>query len=185
MAAEKTLLTGDDLLGLPAADGTRYELVRGELRTMPPVNYEHGIITSRLDRRMASHVEANGLGEVLAGDPGFTLEPDPQSIRAPDVAFFAADRVPRERPSAAFPDLIPDLVAEIVSPSETAFEVEEKIQEWLNAGVRVVLALYPRSRTITIRRPHGESRVLTENEALECPDLLPGFSCRVGDLFPY
>lgn len=185
VTAEKTLLTADDLEALSAAtvDGTRYELVRGELRTMPPVNYEHAQITARLVRELGIHADANQLGDVLAGDPGFTLERSPDTVRAPDVAFFTAARVPHPRPTRGFPELVPDLAAEVVSPSQTAAEIEEKIQMWLEAGVRLVLVLYPSRRSITLRSG-VEARVLSEHDTLELGDLLPGFACRVGDLFP-
>lgn len=185
MTAEKTLLTADDLeaLSAHAVDGTRYELVRGELRTMPPVNFEHALILTELARVLANHVEAHRLGVVLSGDPGFTIERGPDTVRAPDVAFFAADRVPRPRPSRGFPELVPDLLAEIISPSQTAAEIEEKIQMWLELGVKVVLVLYPTRRSIMVRTRH-DTRVLSTEDTLEC-DLLPGFSCMVRDLFPH
>lgn len=185
MAAEKTLLSADDLEALSAAalDGTRYELVKGELQAMPPVNYEHAQITVRLARELGNYADAHQLGDVLAGDPGFTLERDPDTVRAPDIAFFAAHRVPRPRPSRGFPELVPDLVAEVVSPTQTAAEIEEKIQMWLDTGVQLVLVLYPSRRSITLRSPQ-EARILSQQDTLECGDLLPGFACRVGDLFP-
>lgn len=185
VTAQETLLTTNDLEALAAhtVDGTRYELVRGELRTVPPVNFEHAEITVRFAQRLQNHVDARQLGVVLAGDPGFTIERHPDTVRAPDVAFFAAARVPHPRPRRGFPELVPDLAAEIISPSQTAAEIEEKIQMWLEAGVKLVLVLYPSRRSITVRSTH-DARVLSEHDRLECGDLLPGFSCAVGDLFP-
>lgn len=185
MTAEKTLLTAHDLeaLSASAVDGTRYELVKGELRTMPPVNYEHAQITVRFAALLQSHVAANQLGDVLGGDPGFTLERGPDTVRAPDIAFFAAARVPRPRPTRGFPELIPDLVAEVVSPTQSAAEIEEKIQMWLQVGVKLVVIVYPTTRSVTVRSASG-TRVLREEETLECEEVIPGFACRVGDLFP-
>ena len=185
MTAEKTLLSAEDLQKLSdaAVDGTRYELIKGELRTMPPVNVEHAIITARLTRQLGNHVSANSLGEVLAGDTGFTLERDPDTVRAPDVAFFTAARLPHPVPSRGFPELVPDLLAEVVSPSQTAAEIEEKIQMWLELGVKMVMVLYPSRRSITVRTSQ-DAQVLLEDDILECGDVVPGFACRVGDLFP-
>lgn len=185
MTAETRLLTAEDLERLSAAtqDGTRYELLRGELRTMPPVNFEHARITVCLATTLENHVVSRGLGVVLAGDPGFTLERNPDTVRAPDVAFFAAARVPHPIPSRGFPELVPDLVAEIVSPTQTAAEIEEKVQMWLEMGVRLVLVLYPSRRSIMVRSAH-DTRVLSESETLDCGDVIPGFACPVRDLFP-
>ena len=185
MTAEKTLLTADDLEALSAAtlDGTRYELIKGELRTMPPVNFEHAMITAQIALVLGNHVNPHRLGVVLAGDPGFTLERSPDTVRAPDVAFFAAARVPQPRPTRGFPELVPDLVVEVVSPSQTAAEIEEKVQMWLAIGVKLVLTVYPKTRSVTVRSPNS-ARVLLEQDDLEGGELLPGFACRVGDLFP-
>ena len=184
MAAEKTLFTADDLLRLPDG-GKQHELVRGELRKMSPGGWEQGIVSARLVRRVANHVEDHDLGLVLTNEPGFRIERDPQTVRATDLAFVAKDRVPASRPSVAFPDFAPDLVAEVVSPSESAADVEEKIHLWLRAGVRLLWVLYPRLRSISVYRSFEDVRILDENSVLDGADVLPGFSCPVRDLFPY
>jgi Uma2 family endonuclease len=183
MAVEKKVYTAEDLLHL-SDDGMRHELVRGELRTLPPAGEEHGIVAGEGFRLIANHVRANRLGQVFAAETGFFLEHNPDVVRAPDVAFVAASRFERG-PSPRFSDLVPDLVVEVVSPYDTAREVEEKVQAWLRAGVRLVWVVHPSTRSVTVYRSLHDIHALTENEQLDGGDVLPGFACSVGDFFPY
>ena len=116
MAVQPTLMTADELLRLPR-DGQRHELVRGELRTMPPAGYEHGWSTGKLDRSLGNFVEAHGLGDVVPGDVGFRLATDPDTVRAPDVAFVTAERVRAAGRVTGYWPGAPDLVVEVISPS--------------------------------------------------------------------
>ena len=184
MAAEKTLLTADNLLRLPD-DGMRHELVKGELRSMPPASEEHGIVAAEAAFLIQNHVRAQRLGHVFAAETGFVIEHDPDVVRAPDVAFIAAARFQGRSPSRSFSDIVPDLVVEVVSPYDTATEVEEKIHDWLRAGVRLAWVVHPSTRSVTVYRSLSDVRVLTEDEQLDGAEILPGFTCRVRDLFPY
>jgi Uma2 family endonuclease len=151
MTVEKTLLTADDLFHLPD-DGMRHELVRGELRTMPPAGGLHGSIANRLANRITNFVEPRGLGEVFAAETGFWIDHNPDVVRAPDVAFVAAGRLPEGVVPVTYVDLVPDLLAEVVSPNDTATEVEEKVHDWLRAGSRMVLVLHWRTKSVTVYR---------------------------------
>lgn len=184
MAAQKTLLTAEDLARMPD-DGNRYELVKGELRAMPYAGWEQGVVSGRLVLEVGNHVKAHDLGEVLTNDPGFRIEREPDTVRAPDLAFVAKARLPAGRPSRAFPDIAPDLLAEVVSPSQTAAQLQEKIHQWLEAGVRLVWVLYPLTRSVIAYRSPSDVRALTENDQLDGGDVLPGLTCQVRDLFPY
>jgi Uma2 family endonuclease len=182
MTIEKTLLTADDLFRLPD-DGMRHELVRGELRTMPPAGFNHGVIASELQWHVANFVRSRRLGYTPTADPGFVIAHGPDTVRVPDVVFVAAERIRGELPKS-FADLAPDLVAEVVSPSDSAREVEEKVQDWLAAGVRLVWVVHPTTRSVTVYRSLQDIRILREADTLDGADVLPGFTCRVGDLFP-
>jgi Uma2 family endonuclease len=184
MATEKTLVTADELLRLPA-DGRRHELVRGELRTMAPAGGEHGIVSGQAARLLGNHVVPNQLGYVLGAETGIRLARDPDTVRAPDAAFIAAGRLPSGRPPAGYFELVPDLVVEVVSPADTAREVEEKVHEWLSAGARLVWVIHPSTRSVTVYRSLADVRVLTEDVQLDGADVLPGFACAVRELFPY
>ena len=178
--ATKTLLTADDLLALPN-DGLRHELVGGELRTLTPAGLEHGAIVMRLAGRVWQFVEANGLGVVYGAETGFRLASDPDTVRAPDLAFVSAERVAEVTPKHGFGTGAPDLAAEVVSPGDSYSEVEEKVLDWLRAGTRLVWVIDPRTRTVAVHGASGNASILTD--VLTGGDVIPDFECRVPDLF--
>jgi Uma2 family endonuclease len=180
MAVAEKLMTAEDLLQLSGTG--RYELVKGVLVEMTPPGYEHGKYANRLNYLITHHVMQNDLGEVVAAETGFRLSRNPDTVRAPDVAFISKARRPATPPTG-YADFAPDLVAEVVSPNDDPDEIQSKVTDWLNAGVRLVLVVYPRSRQVAVYRSLREVTVLTETDALTAPDVLPGFSCPVSDLF--
>jgi Uma2 family endonuclease len=105
-------------------------------------------------------------------------------VRAPDTAFVAAARL-QGPPSRRFSEAVPDLAVEVVSPYDTAPEVEEKVQTWLQAGVRLVWVVHPSTHSVTVYRSLQDIHALTGDEQLDGGDVLPGFICSVRDLFPY
>lgn len=176
-----TLITADDLLALPD-NGEKYELVRGELRVMAPAGFEHGRVGLRFGARLLMFVEAHGLGVVVGPDTGFLLSKNPDVIRSPDVGFVTSARVPTQPTQKFFPGA-PDLAVEFLSPSDTAMEIEERLADYFSAGTQLVWVINPRTRTASVYRPNQPVLRLIANDALTAPDLLPGFECKVGDLF--
>jgi Uma2 family endonuclease len=166
-------MTAEELLELPD-DHMRHELVEGELRTMAPAGGEHGRVAMRIGARMFEHVDERGMGVVYAAETGFILRRGPDTVRAPDVAFLAADRVP---------ELAPDLVVEVVSPSDRASEVAEKAAMWLDAGVRLVWVVDPQARLAAVHHPGGLVTVLRQDGVLDGEDVLPGFRLPLAPLF--
>ena len=181
-ASAGQLLTGEDLLRMPNA-GKQYELVRGVLRKMSPPSFRHSEIAWNISTPLGIHVKANGLGRVGVGDPGFMLQRDPDLILAPDVAFLSNDRLPPGAKAEGFLPGAPDLVVEVVSPSDTADEVEGKIEDWLNMGCRMVVAVNDRRRTVTVHRPGRPPRVLRGDEVLDGEDVVPGFRLPLPEIF--
>jgi Uma2 family endonuclease len=182
MAETRTLMTADELLHLPD-DGKHYELVAGELIEAAWPGGEHGYVAGNASYRLSAFVEQRGLGgAVFAAATGFRTSRDPDTVRAPDMAYVAGPRVAQAR-VAGYPDLAPDLVVEVVSPNDRASEIHAKVMEWLGAGSQLVWVLYPASRTVVAHRPASEARVLQADDRLDGAPVLPGFSCRVGDLF--
>jgi Uma2 family endonuclease len=182
-----TLITADELLRMPD-DGCRYELVEGEICKMTPAGWRHGGVVSYVDRLIGAFVEQHGLGRVLAGDPGFLLARDPDTVRAPDVAFVRRERQAEADPAGGFWPGAPDLAVEVVSPGDRFIEVDEKARMWLGAGAAAVWVVNPQWRTVTVYRPGAEPsapdvRTLTENDELDGGDVLPGFRCPVGEIF--
>ncbi len=182
MAVEPRLMTADELLRLPD-DGMRHELVRGELRTMPPSGYEHGQQTSIVDTFLRPYVKLNNLGDVVAGDVGFRLTTDPDTVRAPDVAFVSAERVRAVGRVTGFWPGAPDLVVEVIPPNDLYTEVEDKVAEWLEHGARLVCVVNPRRRTVARHRPGEAVVILTERDLLDGEDVVPGWTLAVRELF--
>jgi Uma2 family endonuclease len=114
---------------------------------------------------------------------GFVLEHDPDTVRAPDVAFVTAARVPDATSRGKYFDGAPDLAVEVVSPGDTAAEVLEKVQEYLAAGCQMVWVIESKTRTVVSYRPDGSAKVLREDDQLSGEDVLPGFSVPVRRVF--
>jgi len=182
MSTQKILFTADDLLRLPN-EGKRYELVKGELIEMAPTGGRHGRVAIRIGWRLGAYVEQQDLGEVFAAETGFLLERNPDKVRAPDGAFVAKGRLPPGDLPVGFLDIVPDLVVEVVSPSDTASYVQAKVEDWIRAGVRLVWVFYPDTRSVASYGSLDEVRILTESDRLQGDPVLPGFSCLVKDLF--
>ena len=179
MTTAQKLMTAEELLLLPD-DGYRQELVRGELVEMPPPGKRHGVVSSRFGLAIGSYSEANDYGTV--GDNyGYLLESNPDTVRAPDVAWFAPGH-PAER-TDGYPERAPDLVVEIKSPNDTPRMVAERAQMWLDFGSREVWYGDPERTTVTRYRPGQEPVTLYEDDVLDGGDLLPGFSIPVWQLF--
>jgi Uma2 family endonuclease len=182
MSTAAQLMTADELWRLPD-DGMRHELIRGELTTMPPSGAEHGGTTVNLATPLDQHARSHDLGRVLAAETGFVLARDPDTVRAADVAFVEKGRIPRGGlPREFFPGA-PNLAVEVVSPSDTLVEVQEKVEEWLTAGAQMVWVVNPRNRTVTVYRSPTKPIVLTANDELDGQDVVPGFRIRVSELF--
>ena len=180
VAETGTRITAEELLGLPD-DGKRRELVRGELREMAPAGARHGRATMRLASRLDRHVETNQSGMVLAAETGFKISRD--TVRAPDVSFVARERVPYGGPPEGYWDLAPDLAVEVVSPNDTAADVQSKVQMWLEAGVRLVWIVYPGTNSVVVHKSLKEAATLTATDILTGNDIVPGFECLVAEIF--
>lgn len=182
MTTEVRVVTAEELLRMPD-DGFRYELVRGELRKMSPAGHTHGRVAMRFGSRLDHYVDAHDLGVVYAAETGFLIDRDPDTVRAPDVAFVRRDRLElADRSRGYFPEA-PDLAVEVISPGDTYSEVEEKAMAWLAAGTRMVLVVDPRRRTVTRYRSFGDITILTEADIIDGEDVVPGWTIRVADLF--
>jgi Uma2 family endonuclease len=180
MAATAGFITAEELWAMPG--GQHRELVRGELRTTGPSGFDHGAVAINLSGLVTSHVKQYKLGNVVM-KTGFILARNPDVVRGPDVAFVQAARIPASGRPAKFWEGAPDLTVEVVSPSDTIEEVEEKVDDYLAAGTRMVWIVNPRRRTITVHRPGSNPVVLRETDTLDGQDVLPGFQCGVREAF--
>lgn len=178
----QTLVTADELLRMPD-DGKRYELIKGELIEMAPAGPRHGEIAATVVIVLGHYVRQNDLGTIFAAETGFLLRYDPDTVRAPDAAFIAKDRLPPEGVPSSYSDTIPDIVVEVVSPSDRAGQIQTKIEQWIEHGVKLVWLVHPERRSITVYRSLNEVHVLHEDDTLTGDPVLPGFSCPVADIF--
>lgn len=169
------LVTAEDLLHMHIAD-KRVELVRGVLVVSEPPGYFHGEVTARLARILGNHVDARTLGTVLAGDAGFKLTVNPDTVRGPDVAFVRRERLPKPSP-AGFAALAPDLAVEILSPGDRAGDVLAKVADWLSAGSQLVWVIDPDRRLARVYRHDGTETTVSQGGELEGENVVPGFSC--------
>jgi Uma2 family endonuclease len=176
-----TLVAAEDLLRDPEREG-RFELVRGELRERAVPNYRHGRVAVTTTIVLGGFVRRHELGDLIS-EGGYVFERDPDTVFLPDLSFVRADRVPPLDQQQGYPDLVPDLAIEVLSPSNTALEVAEKVHIYLETGVRLVWLLNPRQRSVTVHTPDRVARTLDEGDTLDGGDVLPGFAVRVGELF--
>jgi len=149
---------------------------------MTPAGFDHGRIVARIGARLTNFVEQHGLGVVTGAETGFQLARDPDTVRAPDVAFVRAERVPPGATPGFFQGA-PDLAVEVVSPSDRAGELLQKIHDWLDAGCRAVWVVDPASGTISVYRGQGDTVIRKSADELSGDDILPGFKLSVAEIF--
>ncbi len=184
VSAPKKTHTIQDLWELSHSTGKRYELVKGELRELTPTGWEHGRICARLARLLDVYASTRGTGVVLGAETGCILQTEPEpTVRAADVAFVRKDRLPEGVVPEQFGAIVPDLVVEVISPSDRYAALAEKIGDWLRAGVQMVWVVDPVDRRVIVHRAHQPLQVLGEEDTLSGEEILPGFSCRVSEIF--
>ncbi len=181
MATDTKLLTAEEFALLE--DENARELVEGEVYMAPPPEPWHGETAATVLLRFGNYVDLHQLGRTYAAETGFIIRRNPDTVRAPDFAFVREERAPAVR-RHGYLDLVPDLITEVVSPSDSANHIQRKMQEWLAAGVRMGLVLYPPTQRLAIYRPDRDIRLLGPDDPFDGEDVLPGFSCMVRDLFP-
>lgn len=169
----------------PDDEEKRYELDEGELIEMSPGSDRHGVTMNWIAYLVAGFVLEHDLGEVTAAETGFVLGTDAKTgrdtVRAPDVAFIAKARlVPL---TGKFFRLAPDLAVEVVSPSDTARQLRRKVRQFLKAGTRLMLILYPDDRIVDVYRPGQPAQTLDGGDQIDLGEVLPGFVVKVSDLF--
>lgn len=172
------LVTAEDLLNMPD-DGTRHELIKGELLTMPVPKLLHGFVTVKLSVLLYNHIEANNLGRTV-GESGFHLETGPDTVLGPDIAFISRHRIPDD--DDCFYPGAPDLAVEVLSPSDRRGKVERKTALWLDLGARSVWNVNPRKRTVEVFHADGQRWLFSEGDEL-VDDVVPGFRVAVSKIF--
>lgn len=182
MTTRAQLTTADELLRLPSGR-VRYELVRGELRTLALEGHEHGTLAAEFATRLWSVVRANKLGQVYAAETGFKLASNPDTVRAPDAAFVSQKRLDEVGPGQSYWPGAPDLAVEVVSPNDLYTEVSERVAEWLEAGSSMVVVVNPRSRQVFVHLSPTDVKVLGGAYTLDGGEVVPGWQLPIRELF--
>jgi Uma2 family endonuclease len=180
MATAAKTMTADEYFAL--GDIGPSALVQGELISMSPAGYDHGWIACNIAGALRNFVKANKLGRVSTAEAGFLISKNPDTVRAPDVAFVRADRIPPGGQKKFF-DGPPDLAIEALPPDDRSSEVNAKIYDWLQAGCLQAWVVDPQNKTITVYRNRREAAVFALEDTLADDDLLPGFSLPVTEVF--
>jgi Uma2 family endonuclease len=181
----ETRFTPEDLLNLP--DGVNYELVDGKL-VERHMGMESSLIALRIGHRISQFLDQHPMGLLFGADASYQCFPDaPDKIRKPDVSFIQNGRLADNKPPQGHCRLAPDLAIEVVSPNDLASEIEEKVAEYRHVGIRLIWIVYPRTRTVSIRRlpqsPLGAGDQAGATDTISGEDVLQGFSCPVKDFF--
>lgn len=183
MATTATRLRYSDLERLPG--GEYLELIDGVLLPMVPPSLDHGDTAGLLVQRLRNHRDALGLGGMLGPEIAFGFGPqdDPATVLLPDVAYVREEVLPPKAERGRVCPVAPDLAVELLSPSNTAVEIETRVAIYLEGGTRLVWVLNPVRRTVTVHLPDRTARTLVAGDALDGGDVLPGFALPVADLF--
>ena len=176
------LLTAENLLRLDG-NGVRGELIRGVLCETMPKGHEHGTVVVSLSAELRNFVRPRKLGTLTASDSGVWLERNPDTVREPDIAYFSAEKIPLDTRVTGYAEAVPDLVVEIASPNDSRPEINDKALMWLRYGVRLVWVVHPDNQTVDQYQDEQPVRTLTSANTLGGEEVLPGFTCLVGDLF--
>jgi Uma2 family endonuclease len=172
----------EEFLALPD-DGCQYDLIRGELITMPGSGFDHSDIGLGLGGSLRTFARQHNLGRVTGADGAYILNRENRTVLVPDAALVRADRLPPPGERSKILDLVPDLVVEVASPNDSANMISEKVREYLDAGVRLVWVVLPKRRMVNVYTQDQSGRLLYEDDILDGGDVLPGFEMRVGEIF--
>jgi len=178
--ATRTLLTVEQFEQLPEEEHYRYELDHGELIEVSSGNYQHNQIRGRLETSLRLFLAERRIGEVVA-EQEFRLGED--TVRKPDVAFMRFEKASQIDKAKSILEVVPDLIAEIVSPNDTAAQLMRKVDQYLAAGCGCVWVIYPAEQKVLGCGPNDRLQAFGVGKNLEAPELIPGFSFPVAELF--
>ena len=180
--AKNKLLTAEDLLRLHS-QGVKGELIRGVLHEKVAVGKRHTFIAGNLLAPLHHHVRQRRLGRVGGTDGGVLIQRDPVTVREPDIFFVSSERLSLDDRPDGYLEVAPELVVEIVSPSDTQQSVNDKTEMWLGHGVQLVVEVYPAERAVMLHRRNVPFVTLTGDNVLEIEGILPGFSLPLAEIF--
>ena len=184
-STQTKLMTADEFyefVSRPENEGKYFELVRGEVVEMSRPGGLHCLVCGNITFLLAGYVRQRGEGTVMCNDPGILLEQDPDTVRGPDVAYFASS-TDYEEVNPKWIEETPTLAVEVLSPNDKPGKVNRKVAEYLASGVLMVSVVDPEERDVTVHRPNATMIRLEKEQEFDGGDVLPNFRCRVADFF--
>lgn len=182
MSVESALVTADEFEQIAAERDGLCELVCGEVLEMTRSGGTHGAVCGKISRFVGNWTDRSQLGIVITNDPGIVTRRNPDSVRGPDFYYAKWTTLPGGVPPKKWLNVPPELCVEVLSPSDRWVEVIEKIAEFLEFGVSEVWIGDPATQQLHVYKPDAPPVVLAGDDQLTS-DILPGFQCRVGDMF--
>lgn len=174
-------VSAEQLAALPP--GKRYELVKGELKMMSPAGGQHGLIAMQIGSMLNHHVRKHKLGRVFAAETGFRLATEPDTVRAPDVAFVGSGKMSTVENLVGYLPFAPDLAVEVVSPNDSFSAVESKAEMWLQSGCKMCLVVDPENQSVRVYRNTSVIEVLHSGDTLDANDVVEGWQVAVAEFF--
>ncbi len=181
MGSTKALVSAEQFLQMPPQEGKRFELNEGALVEMTFPSFKHNKVAGRLYVQLELFLREHPLGEAFPSDSGYQL--GPATVRGPDISFLRTERMRSLNWDSNDFDGAPDLAVEVVSRSDSARDLQQKVGQYLEAGAHTVWVIYPDTREIHIFAHDGSVRRIGADGVLEVPELLPGFSVSAHELF--
>ncbi|MCY4576302.1 MAG: Uma2 family endonuclease [Chloroflexi bacterium] len=161
----------------------RGELIRGVFcPTMIP-GIQHGQVMANITMLLGLVMSPNKLGTIVTANAGVLLGRNPDTVLGPDISYFSRERLPLETEIRGYAEVPPELVVEVVSPSDTPREVAGKANMWLVGGVQLVWVVWPETKMVEIYRPDNQPETLREADTLTGGEVLPHFTVTVADIF--
>ena len=182
-------MTAEEFFDSPYAHG--FELVKGRIvskgggkfEVNMPAGAKHGAVIDELETRISYFVRENKLGKVFAAETGFILAEG--TVRGIDISFVGNEKITEFGIPDKFFPVAPDLAIEVISPGNTFDEIQDKIEEYIIAGTKLVWIVYPKQKMIHIYRQNNLIKILRENDTLEGEDILPNFQVKLSEIFNF
>jgi len=175
-------MTAEEYLRSPI-EGTPTELVQGKVVALNPPGFRHGQICSRIAYLLQRHLEEQPCGWVVSNDSGVITERDPDTVRGADVAFYSYETIPRDNPPKGYPSGPPELIFEVLSPNDRPAEIERKVKEYLNAGVKGVYVVDDTRGVVNKFELNSDVRSFSAKESITFPGQLFSFQTIAAEIF--
>jgi len=177
------LITSEDLLKI--SHKGRYELIEGVVNKMSPSGEKHGFIASKIGFIVSKYVYENKLGITTGAETGYKLSENPDTVKAPDLAFKSSEKVIQGGIADNYSSVMPELVVEVNSPSDSYVQVMKKVNLWISAGVKQVWVIDSEDKAVAVYDSEGRCKIFDTDQYLTGGEILPGFKCNVREIFEF